>query len=410
MKKKVLLILCLCLVLLAGGCSRNSAESSKENTTTKSGSDTKTDTKTDSNTDTKTEDTADETLATVTGMPEREEYKPSDYITLGKYKGIEISVVKTTVTDADVDSKIKSDLESTPSYKKTSKKTVEKGDIVNIDFEGIIDGKAFDGGTSKGYHLTIGSGSFIDGFEDGLIGKKVGKKVKLNLKFPDNYSNNTELAGKDVTFNVTINYIEKTVTTKLTDSYVKKNTDYKTVKEYKESVRTSLETSNETSIKNEKYNQAYSAVLNASKVSSVPESLSKYYTNVMNFQTYEVAKNQGIDVTEYLKNNNMTASQYNQYVASYVESYATQDLLIDAIAAAENLTISDDEISKTAKSYMTNYGYKTEEELYKVMPKSMIKESLLSTKVMDFVVKNAKITYTTPTPTPAATATPAASK
>lgn len=399
MKKRVLLIMGLCLLLLAGGCSRNSAGDAKKSTT----SDTS---KSSTNTNTSTSST----VAVVTGIPEREAYKASDYIKLGKYKGIEISVVKTEVTDADVENQIKTTLDSKKTYEKIKKDTVENGDTVNIDFQGIMNGKAFDGGSSAGFDLKVGSNQFIDGFEKGLIGKKVGDKVSLDLKFPKNYGQ-TDYAGKAVTFKVTINYIEKQVTPVLNDAFVKKNSENKTVAEYKESVRKTLEKTNESDMKNEKYNKAFSTVLEKSKISSVPKSLTDYYTKVMTYQLYSMAKSQGTDVDSYLKTNNMTAESFNQYVTSYVENYAKQDLVIDAIATAENITVKDSEIDKTAKAYLaSNSNYKTIEDVYKLMPKSMIKQSVLSTKVMDFVVKNAKVTYTQPTPTPAATATPAASK
>ncbi len=392
MKKKVLLIMGMCILLLAGGCSKNGAAG-----------DLNVANDTDQNSESSTDitDTANSTLATVTGMPVKEEVQTDDYIKLGEYKGIAVTYENLIVTDADVDDEIDSTLESATYFEKVDKTKVENGDWVNIDFEGIMDGVAFDNGSATDYDLEIGSSTFIEGFEEGLIGAEVGKQVAVDLTFPEDYGA-TDLAGKAVTFNVTVNQIEKQVTPTLED-YVKNNTDYKTADEYKQSVRESLEADNEDSMKYEKYNNAFTAIMDAAEISSVPTELSDYYVAMMNYQLYLSATNSGTDVATYLTNNNMTVESYNSYVASYSESYAKQDLLFAAIAKVENITITDDEYNEAVNNYMTNYGYESEEELLKSISEVQIKDSLLSQKVMDFVVDNAVVTEATPTPEPTVT-------
>ena len=133
----------------------------------------------------------------------------SDYVQLGEYKGIEVTAQDTTVTDEDVETELQSQVENaTPIYEEITEGTVADGDVVNIDYEGTLDGVAFDGGTDTDFNLTIGSGQFIDGFEDGLIGKNIGDTVELNLTFPEDYTVNSDLAGQDVVFTVTINYVQ----------------------------------------------------------------------------------------------------------------------------------------------------------------------------------------------------------
>lgn len=391
MKKRVLVIMGLSIMLLAGGCSKSGDLNNKSSDdVTKAAEVTS---------------APSTTVAEITGIPTKDEYKLDDYITLGEYKGIAVSYTKLTVTDADVDAEIKTKLESNPSYDELDKTVVETGDMVNIDFEGLLDGKAFEGGSASDFKLTIGSGSFIDGFEDGLIGKKVGKKVSIDVTFPEDYGQ-ADLAGKAVVFNVTIKAIVKEVTPKLNDAYVKDNTDYKTVAEYKKSVRDSLEATQKTTMENEKFSNAYNVLLENSKISSIPKELTKYYSDLMVYQYTTIAKNNSLDLKTYITNNNATVESFNSYVASNAESNSTQELLFSAIAKKENITVSDDEYKDALATFVTDYGYNTEEELLKVIPKTDISEYVLQQKVMDYVISNAKITEATPTPAP--TATPAA--
>lgn len=178
-------------------------------------------------------------------------YDVENCVQLGEYMGLEVSLGSYEVTEESLKSTIESTLASYPSYEDTDKTTVEEGDVVNIDYEGLKDGVAFEGGTAQGSNLEIGSNSFIDGFEDGLIGKKVGEDVKLDLTFPEDYDNE-ELAGQAVVFNVKINKIVNEVYMTydtMTDEFVANNfvnDGYKTVDEMIEGTRKQLESNNET--------------------------------------------------------------------------------------------------------------------------------------------------------------------
>ena len=188
MKKKLMLLLCtVCAVTLLGGCGTGN-----KNTGGKKESTEKTE-------KTEEKDDSEKEKASI-------EYNVDDYVELGEYKGLEVSLGTYEVKDEDVKSRIESILTSYPVYEDLDKDTVEDGDFVNIDYEGIKDGEAFNGGTAEGAVLEIGSNSFIDGFEEGLIGKKVGEKTDLNLTFPEDYQNE-ELAGQEVVFHVTVNKI-----------------------------------------------------------------------------------------------------------------------------------------------------------------------------------------------------------
>ena len=183
MKRKITaLIIAVCAVSLIGGCGGKGTSDKGQNTAEG------------------TEDSDGETSAT--------SYNVDECVKLAEYKGLEVTLGAYEVKEEDVKSNIESTLASYPNYIDTDKTTVEEGDIANIDYEGLKDGVAFEGGTAQGANLEIGSNSFIDGFEDGLIGKKVGEDVELNLTFPEDYQN-TELAGQAVVFKVKINKIVK---------------------------------------------------------------------------------------------------------------------------------------------------------------------------------------------------------
>jgi trigger factor len=212
MKKRALLFaVSLCIIMLAGGCN------------------TKKDLFTDSNSNTSqnnenkgTDNTGNATVTpTATPAPAKPDYVVDDYIKLGQYKGVEVDKVEVaSVTDSDITNKINSDLASKNTTEEVTDRTdVRKGDIVNIDYEGLKDGVAFDNGTATGADLTIGSGQFIPGFEDQLVGAKVGDKLDVNVTFPADYPNAPDLAGQPVVFKVTINSIKKSVTPELNDEF-----------------------------------------------------------------------------------------------------------------------------------------------------------------------------------------------
>ena len=237
MKKRILLlVMSVSFLMLMGGCGKKNA--AKDNTEDKN---TESDDKDAEGTVDKTEDGTDSGLINVT----KEDYKVSDYIKLGEYKGIKYTVNKLEVTDADIETAIQEDLQAAATEQEIKDRDVVKdGDIVNIDYEGLKDGVAFDGGTAKDSDLVIGSGSFIPGFEDGLIGATVGKQVDIKTTFPEDYQS-TELAGQEVVFKVTVNAIKEKVVPELTEDYVKENLKFDTIDAYKEDIRKKLQEENE---------------------------------------------------------------------------------------------------------------------------------------------------------------------
>lgn len=391
MKKKVLLIMGLCVMLMAGGCSKNGAAGDLGNNAP-------------------TEDNTTDALPS--GTPVKEAYNVDDYIELGKYKGVEVSVEKPVVTDADVEDAIRTDLQNNATTEEiTDRKDVQNGDIVNIDYEGLKDGVAFEGGTAADQDLTIGSGQFIEGFEEQLIGKNVGEKVKLDLTFPENYQNNPDLAGQPVVFNVTINAIKKSVVPELTEDYVKNNTDYGTIEEYRKAERESLEADNEQKKQDDITQNVITALIDGSKISSYPQTLIDYYSySYESYITQMLTMYYNMSVDDYIKSSGSSKEEFEANVKAVAENYSSLELVQRAIAKAEGMTVTDAEYSDALDEYMKNYDVTKEEDLLKIITKDQIKDELLLKKALDYAVDNAAVTETDATPTPAATEAPVATQ
>lgn len=230
------------------------------------------------------------------------EIQPADHVTLGEYKGIEVVSSSQAVTDEEVDAYINY-LTSMSSEQEevTDRDVVENGDVVNIDFEGKKDGVAFDGGTAEGYDLTIGSGSFIEGFEEGLIGVKKGETVDLDLTFPEDY-HSEELAGTAVVFTVTVNGIYQTQPMEFNDEFVAGLgiENVSTTEEYRAYLKTMMEESNVQAAEQDAQMQVLNLVTENASVSNVPEKLITrfYQTNVSNM-TYQ-AMMYGMDLESFV--------------------------------------------------------------------------------------------------------------
>lgn len=321
------------------------------------------------------------------------EFNPADYIEkLADYKGLEYTKQDVSVTDAEVDEKVKSFLEAYP--EKITDRAVKKGDNVNIDFEGKKDGVAFDGGTAKGFNLKIGSNSFISGFEDGLIGKKPGETVDLNLKFPDDYKNSEELKGAKVVFTVKINYIVGETPTELTDELVKANTEFKTAAEYKADIRKKLETIKSAEEKENVQKELLEKVVTASSIKSVPEvAENKYYGQIMDYWK-NVAAKYGMELKDLVQNQlKLTEEKFEEEVKKQAELSARILVVVRAIAEAEKINVSDEEYKTALNTYYENSGANAAMDLdayEKQVGKGNVMDIVLNDKVGAFLVENGK--------------------
>lgn len=319
-------------------------------------------------------------------------FNTADYIEkLADYKGLEYNKMDTGVTDNEVEEKVKAFLKNYP--EKITDRAIKKGDTVNIDYVGKKDGVAFDGGTANGFDLAIGSGSFIEGFEEGLIGKKPGETVDLNLTFPKDY-HSEELKGAKVVFTVKINYIVGETPTELTDELVKANTEFKTAAEYKADIKAKLETRKKDEAKQSAVRELLEKVVTASAIKSVPkEAEDRYYTQIMDYWT-NVATQYGSELKDFVQNQfKLSEKDFETEVRTQAVAAAKQLLVVRAIAEAENLNISDKEYQAGLNSYYENSGAKGNMELSAFeenFGKGRISDLILTDKVGNFLIENSK--------------------
>ena len=329
-------------------------------------------------------------------------YDVDKYVTLGDYDGMELEVVgEYDVADADVISYINDMLSYYPNYEDTDKQTVANGDFANIDYEGKKDGVAFDGGTAQGYVLEIGSGTFIEGFEEGLIGVNVGDTVDLNLTFPENYQSK-ELAGADVVFTVTVNKIVKKVETTyedLTDEYVASNLNFDSVEALYNDTKSYITASNEQNRIAAERDAALTKLIEISKV-AVPDGLLEMKVDQYVQQFTAQNCSDGKTLADYLSANyDLTEEEFESTITKEMESNVTDQLVLEALAKAEGVTV-DDNFSVYVSTAMKNGGYQTEEELYAAYDsdyedgKTFLEQRYLLTNALTKLVEKCNITYT----------------
>lgn len=317
----------------------------------------------------------------------------SDYVTLGEYKGIEVQVKSAEVTEDDIQAKVDSLLSYYATSTDVTDRAVQDGDVVNIDYTGYIDGVAFDGGSATGASLTIGSGQFIDGFETGLIGANIGDEVKLNLTFPNPYLNNPDYAGKAVQFDVKVNSIQVKETPELTDEFIANNTSYKTVDEYKASVKESLEASKAEDVKSDKLNNVWNTIIANCTVVSYPEELVAQYQNEMNDYYEQIATNYyGKTLEEYITGNGSTMDDFNKKTLEYGQTSAISEMIARGIAEKESITVSDDEVKEYAQSLIddgTVTGFDDADAVIEYYSQNYLRLSLTFQKVLEYVEEQA---------------------
>lgn len=388
MRKKIYAVIALCMALEIGitGCGTSAP---KEKVTSS------------------TESTGNEELDKA--LENTKDYSALDYVTLGDYKGVEVS---TYVSDEDVESKIGQETAAASTYEEIKVGTVKEGDNISINFVGKMNGQEFDGGSADDYVLEIGSHSFIDGFEEGLVGVKVGDTVDLNLKFPDPYDNNPDFAGKDVVFTVTVNYIQgERKTVEFDDEFAKNNSngECNTTEEYREKVRNDLYNDKVSGIAD----TAFMTVLSNSEVKECPQFLVDLMKLRLDASYKSIASKYKYDdfekfVQDYFET---TIDEYNKSLDERATQYVKQQLVTEAIAEKENIAVSDEEYQETLKEYMDGNGVSNEEEMEKYSIDNfaskldtIINEAVILNKVLKVVkdnaveVKDKPLATATPTP------------
>lgn len=335
-----------------------------------------------------------------------------DYVDIAQadYMGVEVTVEAPYVSDSQVEDAIQSALAANPDRTEIANRAAQEGDLTDISYVGKKDGVAFDGGTADNYELELGSGQFIDGFEDGVVGMKVGETKDLNLTFPDNYGN-AELAGADVVFTVTLNKIYELSKPELNDDFVAGLgiADVATVEEYRQylydNYMEDAQEQYETDLQNAVMDAVYA---NASFKGEASEMKARYHDRIVN-NNYSymstMAAMYGVDLESLLGATwvEYVAANEDQIQAS-AEMAANQILLAEKIAENEGLTVTQEEIEADLEEQAGEYGYDSA-EAFKEMMGDEIKgydEYLVMQKVIDFLVENAHVTETSAAETEAA--------
>lgn len=327
-------------------------------------------------------------------------YDLSKYVKVGNYKGLEYASQKASVTDEEVDAEIQRRLQKAAKTENSKTGKVENGDTINISFVGKIDGKEFEGGSSESTDITVGTTQMIDGFVEGLIGKNVGESVTLNLKFPDDYGK-TDLQGKAVEFKVTINSKKKISVPKLNTEFVKKNSKYKTVKEYKEGVKKELLNQKQKSIDSTVKQELWSRIINKSKAKKYPEkelNEAKSQANKLEESYKAQAQNYGMEWETYLKTVMRTDKKgFEKLKQEYAKNIVFNRMVMYSIARSENISLSNREYKKEILKILEDNGY-DEESFKKAFGKDIEtyadeqnwRQKILFDKVLDKVMKDGK--------------------
>ena len=309
---------------------------------------------------------------------------------LGKYKGIEIKKVEYNVSNEDIEHELGHMQEHNARLVSIEDRPVESGDIATIDFEGFVDGVAFEGGKAEGHELEIGSNTFIPGFEDQIIGMKIDEEKDINVKFPEEYFSK-ELAGKDATFKVKVHEIKKKELPELDDEFAKDVSEFDTIDELKADIKAKKEKQNEEKAKYETQEAVIKAVCEEMKV-EIPSGMVELEIDNMIKDIENRLSYQGLKLEQYLQMMGKTeADMRKEYEPQAIEGIKSR-LALEAVIKLEKIKATDKEIEEKIKEMAKNYGKENDEEFIKnENVRNYIKQGLESEKAIDFLVKNAKI-------------------
>lgn len=324
----------------------------------------------------------------------------SQNVELGDYKGIEYTKTDVDVTDEDVQKKVDEFVDGLATYDKDTTSKAKSGDTVNIDFVGSVDGEEFDGGNTNGsgYDLVLGSGSFIDGFEDQIVGHKAGDTFVVKVTFPEDYGRDN-LNGKDAEFKTTLNYIKIDKPATYNDELVAANTDYKTTKEYEESVKESLKADKEEAALASEQRDIMVNVMAKCKINDLPAEEVQANTDQLITSIKSQAESYGMDYATYIKlyYGYDDEDEFAQQVYEICQESLKEKMVMCAIAKAENVTVTDQETEDYLNDYAKNNNVDVD-SIKSSLTDVDIKYNALAYKVMnDVLYKTAKAVDSTST-------------
>lgn len=312
-------------------------------------------------------------------------------VKLGEYKGIEVKKIEYPVTDEDVDAEINSMREKNARIMPKEDGKIENGDIAVIDFEGFIDGTAFEGGKGENYELTIGSGTFIPGFEEQLIGAGAGETVDVNVTFPEDYREES-LKGKPALFKVTVKEIKFKELPELDDEFVKDVSEFNTLDELKADIRQKHQEANASRAKREYEDEVVKKAVEAAEVDIPDIMVEKEIDYMLKDLDYRL-RYQGLNIERYTEIMGTTKEALRNDFKEIAANRVKTNLVLEAIAKAENIKVSDEDIEKRAEEIAKYYGSKDIEKMKQTIlkaEKSIIEDELVNNKVIEFLASSSK--------------------
>ena len=307
-------------------------------------------------------------------------------VELGQYKGVEVSKNDVEATDADVEEELKRVQDQNSRTVAVSDRAVKDGDNTVIDFEGFVDGVAFDGGKGTDYPLTIGSHSFIDNFEEQIIGMNIGDEKEINVTFPEEY-HAEELKGKPAVFKVKVKEIKEKQLPELNDEFAQDVSDFDTLAEYRDDLKKKIETRKANEAKAKKEDEAIAKIIETSKM-DIPEAMVDTQANRMVEDFAQRLQQQGLSVEQYFQYTGMTADKIMEEMKPEAVKRIQSRLVLEAIVKAENIETSDDEFEAELKKMADAYKMELDQikEFMGDYEKKQIKEDLAIQKAVELIV------------------------
>ena len=312
-------------------------------------------------------------------------------VTLGEYKGVEVEKANADVTDEDVDAELKRVQDQNSRLVTVEDRPVADGDQTVIDFEGFVDGEAFEGGKGEDYPLTIGSHSFIDNFEEQLIGKNIGDECEVNVTFPENYQAK-ELAGKPALFKVKIKEIKVKELPELDDEFASEVSEFETLEDYKKDVKAKLAETKGRQAATENENRVVAKVVENASM-EIPEAMIETESrNMVNDYAYRM-QSQGLAFDQYLKYSGMTVEQFMEQLKPQAEQRIRTRLVMEAVVKAENIEPDDEAVEREINAMAANYKMEADQVKTQLGENGLkqLKEDLAVQEAIDFVVAEAKL-------------------
>lgn len=311
-------------------------------------------------------------------------------VKLGKYLGVQVTKIDTTVSDAEVEEALEKERNNNARTVSVTDRAAAMGDTAVIDFEGFVDGVAFEGGKGENHSLELGSHSFIDTFEDQLVGKNAGDEVEVNVTFPEEY-HAADLAGKPAVFKVKINEIKAKELPELDDEFAQDVSEFDTLAEYKEDLKKQLTEQKENEAKRTKEDEAIQKIIDKS-VMEIPEAmLETQCENMVNDFAQRIAQS-GLSMEQYMQFSGLTIEKLKEQVRPETETRIKSSLVLEQIAKDENIEVTDAEIDAEVEKMAAAYGMEADKlkEYMGDAEKESMKRDLAVTKAVDLIMENVK--------------------